>query len=407
MKEKKIYKFAKLFICVFLAYVMWFKYAYREYSIILYGSVIAAAFIMLIDILMNHDDVLSVCPYGVLINLFMCFYSIAFGYFVARNQYALVSAVKTYFAFSVVCIVVCYISKAENGIEWLANVLISIYLICAVYVIFKGYHIRGYGNVLGKDQNPNNLALNMNIGLFCLAYKSRVKQNRSLRYFLLAIVFLYIIIGCGSRKSLIAAVIICGLWIFPYIKQVWINGHKNDKIAIMFFLIVMMAGVCYYYTNIYINTYSYQRMQNLGSNEEGSSALRMLYYRYAINYFMEKPMFGIGLAQFTYWNPLHTYSHSTYAEAIAVWGFVGTCIYFFPVINAGKQIIKTAIINNDNHLSRIILALLIMELFLGIGQIWFYEIEHLLIWTMIFLYLHIINQNKTITKEKVYKYVKD
>ena len=176
--------------------------------------------------------------------------------------------------------------------------------------------------------------------------------------------------------------------------------------------LALIAFIVQYYNETYVNTESFHRMEMLGdtSNARGSSALRLSYYKRAIELLSEHPVFGIGFQQFRFWNERQAYSHSTYAEAIASWGIAGSLLYFIPVLVTGWRLVKIILYHKNSYAARIIFALLIMELFIGAGQIWFYEIEHLIALTLIFLYTNMEYQEDSDTKkasiERRCKYVK-
>ena len=388
-----MYEFSKLSICVFLFYIIWFKYAYGERSIILYGSTILAVVFMIVD-MMSVSNNFFLYPNGVLMNIIMCVYSVLTGFFAAKNQNLLLNLTKTYFAFSVACIIICYITMKEDSIDWLANTLIIINIVSALYVITQGYYRDGYGFVLGATHNPNNLGMNMDIALFCLAYKSRDIGRKPIRYILLAVLFVYVIIGCGSRKTLIAAGIMSAFWLWPLFIEKWKNGDNNKRFILIAATIVLLFCIYYFFHNIYVTTESYQRMQRLSDEAGVSSSERRLLYGYAMEYFLKNPLFGIGFGQYSVWNPMHEYSHSTYAEALANWGVIGCAMYFSPVLIAGKTLIHKSIYGVDSFIHRIVFALWAMEIFLGVGQIWFYEFEHILAWTFIYLFIDMNHTDK-------------
>lgn len=396
---------SKLCVCVFFFYVFWFKYSYRENKIILYGSMGIAAICMAFDYFMSENTWKLRVPWGVLLNLVMCVYSLVTGVWVAKNQDYLNNALKTYLCFSVMLLILCYVSQDEKGIDWVFKALIGVCLVSAVYVIFKGCYWYGYGYTLSKDNNPNGLGVLMDIGVFCAIYRSKERPKHTMVYLGMIVLFTYIIIGCGSRKCLIAAAIICLLAFFPLIKNLWYTGNQIKRLVIVLFAIILVFGIYYYFTHIYITSDSYKRMQGLGDSAEGSSAHRMLYYQYAWNYCKEHPLFGIGLNQFTAWNPYHQYSHSTYAEALANWGLIGCAIYFIPAILAGIRLIRMLLYRENTYIVRLLLALWATEIFLGIGQIWFYEPTHLIIWTVLYVLIETLDADKKVSGRES-KYVK-
>ena len=405
MIDISLYKIVKLFTYIFLSYILLFKYIIGEHSLILYGSVFAALSLMFADISLSHLDILSICPYGVLSNFIMCIYSLIVGFVVAQDRLILLSYVKTYFAFFLVCVIICYITVLENNIEWLTDYLLIIYFLCFVYIVTRGYYIEGYGKVLSLENNPNSLGVNMDIGIFCAAYSSKNRTKYFPLYFSLALLFIFIIVGCGSRKCLIAACLIFILWLGPLFVEKWINGNRSDRILVLFTVFIIISFIYIYLFNYYKMTDSYIRMTSLVDPDKVKSGERILLYKYAIDCFVQRPLLGIGLAQFMLWNPLHEYAHSIYAEALADWGLIGCIIYFSPILVATWKLFLKIFEEYYKRSVRVVFALLVMELFLGFGQVWFYDFEHLLIWTVIFLFLDKESQSYVFMKRGT-KYVK-
>lgn len=399
-------KIAKISCIAFVFYVFWFSYAFRKVNVILYATVFVAVGCMAFDLWFYQRDIKGFCPMGVLINLVMVFYSLITGVWVAVSESTVVSLAKTYAAFTAICIVICYISKEEDSIDWIVNGMIALCIVVFVFQNLRGYPIPGYGYVLGPEQNPNMLALVMNVGLFCLAYKSRNGTKHIGWHLLLAVMFMYSVINSGSRKCLIAAGIIIVLWLMPLVKTIWKSSGQGTHILMIAAAVLIAAGVVYYFTTVFVNTDIYQRMMLLGDEDEFSSRNRKLYYQYALDYFQEQPIFGIGLGQFQLWNPFHQMSHSTYAESISCWGFVGCLIYYIPVVGAIFQAVRLSFSGRNTYVPRIVLAVLIMELFLGVGQVWFYEIEHLITWTLIYFILSDLLMKENPQPRRTYKYVK-
>lgn len=399
-------KIAKISCIAFIFYVFWFSYSFRQINLILYATVFVATGCMIFDIWYYQRDITGFCPVGVLTNLAMVVYSLITGIWVALNQDMVISLAKTYVAFTAICIVICYVSKEEGGIDWIVNAIIVLCIVIFVFQNIKGYPIPGYGYVLGPEQNPNLLALVMDVGLFCLAYKSRKGMEKIGWYLGIAAMLIYSTVNSGSRKALIAAAIIIVLWLVPLVKTIWKSSSTNGHVALAVVAALIVAGIVYYFTTQFVNTDLYKRFTLLGDEDEFSSRNRKLYYQYALEYWEDHPVFGIGLGQFQYWNPYHQMSHSTYAEAISCWGLVGSLIYFLPVLSAGFQAVRLSFTSKDSYVPRIVLAVLIMELFLGVGQVWFYEIEHLITWTLVFYILSDLTAKEDAEPRRIYKYVK-
>ncbi len=399
----------KAAIAAFIIYVCLLKYALGERVIVIYITGIIAIGSMVVDMLRNNESFMGVFPFGVVVNLVMCVYSVLTGIFVAKNPTFMMSQLKSYLSYSMVCMAICYVVHVEKSIEWLTKLLVFVSVLCCMQVLFRGYYNVLYGYVMSEDNNPHSLGLVLDMGIFGVVYThTKRKAWRKAIDFLLIGMFVYVIVGCGSRKCLIAAILIIMIWLLPQIRETYSKGSFTVKAGIAAAIIAGIALSVYYYRTVYIHSISYDRMQILGNvtNASGSSALREYYYKVAIDVFLENPFFGAGFSQFMFYNAQMAISHSTYAEAIASWGFIGCVLYFSPVLVAGVRTLKMAINKQGTYITRVVLALGVMEIFLGIGQIWFYTVEHLIAWTVIFLMVK-IQQEKMSMPERKCKYVRD
>ena len=127
---------------------------------------------------------------------------------------------------------------------------------------------------------------------------------------------------------------------------------------------------------------------------------RVRFYKQAWEIFLEHPFLGGGYDQFKYLSGTGGYAHSTYAEAIADFGFVGCTIYFIPILYASYQILKKALLTERSFASLLMAALCIAELFLGAGQIFFMEFYHFLAWSILFFYSREVNSEGQRIQEK-------
>ncbi len=408
-ERNNLAKISKIAIATFILYVFWLKYVYGERVIIVYITGAVAIGCMTVDMLRNNDNFMGVFPYGVAVNIIMCAYSVITGIFVAKNPGFMMTQLKSYLSYSLICMAICYVVFAEKSIDWLANILVFVSVLCCIRIFTHGYYNELYGYVLSSDNNPHSLGLVLDMGIFGVAY-THTKKNawqKAISYGLIGM-FLYVIVGCGSRKCLIAAIIITIIWIIPQIRMTMSKANTTVRTGIILAIIAVTALGIFYFRHYYIHSISYGRMQLLGdaTNERGSSAKREYYYRTAFELFLESPFFGVGFDQFRFNNIHGLYSHSTYAEAIASWGFIGCMLYFPPVGVAVVKTVRMAYRKQGSYVTPIVLALLAMEIFLGIGQIWFYTVEHLIAWTLIFLTLKIQYEGVSVRERKC-KYVKD
>lgn len=366
-----------------LAYLMWYKWIFGENAIILYATAGISVISMLAGLLMSKVSLSKVFPYGCLNDVVMCFYSLLFGIFVAVSHNTLFNNIITYLSFALVCLAFCYASK-DTGYDWLLIGFILIAVLCSFWTLTKGYNIGGYGRVLSPTNNPHSLGLVMDMGLFAVAYRSKNTIKSFVLNLLLGALFLYMIIQCGSRKCLVAAIIIVLPWIWIELKKILKNGTSWQKVGIITLLVLIIVGASYYYFNTFVNSTSYERFANI--EESRANQARLFYYELGFEYFLESPLFGIGLGQFAIYNPLGTYSHSTFPEAIASWGLVGSLLYFIPLLVACWRSVLLAKAERDKE-SVLIVALCIMELFMSFVQIYFYSLSHMIIWAIIFVFI--------------------
>ena len=394
MKELSFRSISKGSLIVFVFYVCWFKYPFGNNPLILYGTAFVSCIFMLIDLCITRRELVGYFPIGVLINLFMCCYSIIIGCFIAIDTSLLFKQTTTYFAFTMICIACCYVSNEEKNMEWLIKTFIIVAFVCSLQMIFAGYYRSGYGYTLSENNNPNTLGLVLDIGIFGVAFCCKRTIKSIMLHIVLALLYIYCIVLCGSRKCLIAAVVLMILWLFSLLKDICNTLEREKKVGAILLIAITILIIILFINNEYAGSESYRRMMLLGTSEEGSSVVRIGLYKSALKTFLEHPFFGVGFFQFAFYNPFGGYAHSTYAEAISCWGFIGTSIYFSVFLKAILTSLWILLQKTRNYRDFIVIALLVSELFLGVGQIFYYEPEHMLSLTIIFWYLdNVITEN--------------
>ena len=349
---------------------------------ILYGASLLAIASMGIHWLRENSIVYKNVPFGIWNNIILVIYSIVVGIFVAYNYSSLLSSCITFASFSIVCVAICYVSAEEKSLEWMYTVLIFLAIICSTYMLAFGTEYKGYGRTLSQRNNPHVFAAVMNLGIFSTAYKCR---KFDLKEFVcsgfLILLFLYCIVECGSRKYLIVSLFLVAIWGLTYSVSIWKKNDKNQRFLFFLALIIVSLLAIYYYRTEYVNSLSHSRMLN--SQDQGNVG-RIKMYQYALKIFLDRPLFGGGYDQFKYWSGIGGYAHSTYAEAIADFGFFGCVVYFVPIISVTIEIIKQALYKKKSYSSKLLCAFCISELFIGIGQIFFMEFYLFLAWLIIF-----------------------
>lgn len=370
-------KIAKLLLSIFIFYQVFIKEAFGNFPIILYGTVILSTILIAIDI-MNQHGKLPIFGFSAML-VFYGLYSFISGMFVSRDLSWFYSIMVTYLAFALVCYDCCYIIKRTESSEWILNVFLISALACSVKTIFFGadYRTEVIVRTMSAENNPNNLGLSMIVGIFALISRKKYIINRFWLTMATALVFLYVILLSASRKCLFAALILIGMWIVSVLHT---DKHLSArKISMILAVIVAISAGSYYFITKYSATSSFARMLLLNSSANSRASL----YQDAIEYWKTSPIIGIGFCQYQIWSPYRLYSHSSYAEILSCTGIIGFIIFFAPLVYYLVRILKAGLRKDeDNHYDLFMcLIMMIIELALGVGQIFIYDVTHLLMLT--------------------------
>ena len=392
-------------IAILIFYFFWYFQIYGNLRLVLYGCSLIAILSTGIDLFQNNRTIVfKDYPTGIWSKLALIPYCLITAFIIAHNKESAISATITYTAFAMISFVITYISLQKKSINWLINILCVIVIFDCIWVIFNGVYFPGYGNVLGRNCNPNSLGVIMLLGIFSLAYKSVDKPQYSLLAMLLVLLPLYIIIGCGSRKCFISAIIFLSLWIVFLVFFAIRRYESTYGLAFMLLGIVTIYIAYRYLKRFYINTDLYGRMSQLKDVSDNS---RISLYKEAFQLFFENPILGIGLDQFKNRSTLGAMSHSTYAEMLCDLGLVGSIIYSVSFISAIVISIKGFISKTNDNQFRLclIIALMSSEFFLGVGQVFFFDIEHFIAWTIIYVILQLFvvdKRDRTLDNDRNY-----
>ena len=390
---------AELSIVILITYLFWYAQSFGNVFIILYGSTLISVGCVFTHMLSKRDIYIQDYPIGVTMPFLLVIYCFFTSLFCAQNRTGTLNATVTFFAFTLVCFVISYISIEKQSIEWLINIIIVIIFLCCFWATFFGMELPGYGKALGYYNNPHVLGAIMNIGVFALAYKGGVNVVKSFFLMLLSIWPIYVIINCSSRKGLLAVCILFLFWGCFLVQHIFCYESNFVKAICVLFIVFVIAFIIFYYNNIYINTTMANRMSQF--TEEESNTFRVYLYEIAIDIFKEHPFCGVGINGFRYVSVTKSMSHSTYAESIADFGFIGCIIYYIPIINSLITAIHRFFVCKYEYRTGLIIALIFTELFFGIGQVFFFQPIHFIIWTIIYCYLHLIKMQYPINNSTI------
>lgn len=383
---------ARIFIMAFIFYESYIKEAFGNYPLILYGTVILATICVAADIVSNKGKMpflgfpFMLIGYGI--------YSFITGLFVSRDLTWFYSIMVTHFAFSIVCFDCCYVIKRNDSSEWLLNTFLITAIICSIQTIFFGadYRTEVIVRTMSINNNPNILGLTMIIGIFSLISRKKYVVKHFWTSMAIATVFLYVILLTASRKCLISALALIFIWMYSALRTD--KGFNLRKISMIFAILIAIGLGAYYFATKYATSSVYARMLLLS----GGLSTRTTMISDAIEYWKTSPIIGIGFCQYQIWSPYKAFSHNSYAEVLCCTGIIGFIIFYTPIINNFVKMVKTTIHKDvkDRYDYSMCLAMLIIELALGFGQIFLYDVSHLLILT----YLSVSMANITIESER-------
>ena len=392
-------KVSKVSALVLIFYILFYLQIWGDNHLVLYGSACISVVSILLHCFYTGKLYFSSIPFGIWNNLIIVAYSLATGFFVAYDYATAVHSSVTMAAYSAVCIAICYVSVEEKSFDWVLKGLIGLAVLCALYTLFFGVVREGYGKVLSATNNPHSLATVMNLGIFSVAYlaKKNDKKNTIISSILI-LLFLYCIIGSGSRKYLIVSAFIVVIWVWASFKERWKKGNNQQRIAAIMICLAAVFVAVFLYNRVFANSYSFSRM--IQQDDDGTQN-RIRFYSNAVTIFADHPLFGGGFDQFQFWSGAGCYAHSTYAEAIADFGLAGSLLYFIPLLYTIFSAIHYGLSSGRDYQKTLLLALCFAELFLGIGQVFFMEFSHFITWTILHYKIYQLNCNRREQHQKL------
>lgn len=376
--------FIKLTVFIYMIYLFWYSQAIGDSNILLYGGMcfIFVAYLFYINGRSLKNLKISK---GIIYWIMYGIFSLIVGIVVAYDKGILLSSLFTFFAFIFLCVCITTVSIIEQDLWWFIKDILIICIFCALYTIFRGYDY--YNGIIvitmGPKNNPNTLGALMVFGMFAVMYREKKGFTQLMTSFIIIALFLYIIILTGSKKALFSGAIFLLVWGIGFMKYMR-DRPLYYKFTTLFLLFLIFILSFYYLSTIYINTASFARMATLFTS--GSTNMRRGMYKESLDFFMNNPMFGIGYDQFKVISQYKKYSHSTYAEVLANGGLIGILLFFTPIVLAGIKLFQNRK-KDSSYRVWMYISLYLVEIFLGSVNIFMYDFTHLMIWTIIFVYV--------------------
>ncbi len=241
---------------------------------------------------------------------------------------------------TLIVLMIAYICQREGTIRFGLQLMAvtAVTLAIAVFTVLGDIQLK-LDITSGANLSENDTGAIMAFGCFALLYTWHKKEKPSL---LLSILKVIGVIACvtviflsGSRKSIIAVVLMAVLWLLLCIRDYF------KAINLKVILVIAVAGiVTYAIISKWLLPYAeqtslYRRL--FGSAAElaaNSDASRVRLIQYALQDFLQHPLAGLGFAQFQRHHG--NYSHCTYVEPLACSGIIGL-LYLYPYFTITKK----------------------------------------------------------------------
>jgi len=190
--------------------------------------------------------------------------------------------------------------------------------------------------LFGVEIDPNNQAALLLIGI-CIAlyYLIVVQKNKIVSICILAINTIACL-STGSRAGLVTAIILI-------IISILFNENRTSLFITIrrVFLISLIVALMFVILRNYIPQDVYIRLFDFNSYQSGSD--RDILWANAWNKYTSDLLsivFGLGWGTALAYTGLSTAVHNTFLNMLCDVGFLGTCMFFIPIINASIKLIK-------------------------------------------------------------------
>lgn len=343
-------------------------------SIICFGIILIC---LLLDIIQNYDGKVIVgrefrCWIAYLV---FCLLTSVF----CVNTSGIYRSLVDYIQRIVIAFVVYYVCSSEKSIKWPINLLTLVSVVSAICIIngTSDFSRRlGSAGSASDAVSANDIGALMAFGCFTVLFAFNNRRKISIIRIVLttvtSILFITVISLSGSRKAIIAVIILYILLIFLCTKGVFDIISPTQLV----FIVVAIGGVLILaYTQLlplFENTSLYLRV--FGNNAVAASQSnggRMMLIEQALKDFLEHPIRGLGYNNFVYYHG--NYTHCTYVEPLASSGIWGL-LYLLPYISIFKKCLFLSRCSQEGKiLQKALLAFYISFLFVGVGIPYIYK----------------------------------
>lgn len=395
-----IIKFSQLFYGLIILYYGWFQVVFFQVpnGLFILGS--GMIFCIILDTLIVKKNPLNYITKEIFLWVIFALTSFLFGILLVQNKESLFSSLLTFSQFLFLIYGIVYISKRKGTINFFVNIFIIFAVICAFTTVMLGVEV-GQGRIsMGARANPNSVGITMALGVGFIIYKLDFRRFMYSTVSLAMIGLLtYATLLTGSRKSLIAIILILIYWSLFIILNELKSLDVFTKLKIFFLLTVVSIAFYYIIYPFFKDSVIFSRLLKLF---EAGDETREGMYSEAFKFFQDSPIVGIGFNNYRNLSFFNKYSHSTYAEALACTGIIGVILYFVPYLILLYHYIKLSFLYNVGYSlmkqSRVMLGIFVLLLFLGVGVIHFYEMTSSIAFGMLIAFCKVNKTNSPVAE---------
>lgn len=280
----------------------------------------------------------------------------------------------------IIIMIVAYICEREKSIRFGLQLMAFTAVTCSISILMVVDDIQQKLSIsTGAKLSANDIGSIMAFGcfaiLFCVGNRRRSSLVLSGMKMAGVIAAITVIFLAGSRKSIIAVIIMAVLLVLLCATDY--RKHYNWQ---QIFVMVIIGIASYMFINKYLLPYAeqtnlYTRILGRGAEAASNSdELRLDLYKRALQDFLHHPLFGLGFNQFL--TAHGNYTHSTYVEPLACSGLIGL-LYLYPYFSILRKQIYLIRINRRGSLERLkqkeIFVYFCMFLFVGVGIPYMYK----------------------------------
>ncbi len=305
----------------------------------------------------NNKTILGFILFIIIVSITSCFVTPNFN----RMWFRMFDMI-VYTVFLVAIYIACSVDKKRIfTMLWL--IVISAVL-CSIALCARGVDNRTGGLVLG-DLNQNEFSNIALLGTFCALYLINCKnQYKSIvKLLLLGAVILIAYAGLlgGSRKFfVIDLAMIMAFFMFCVLSKDTFKKRSTFGWCIVGSFIFIFA-VNYAIEYAMTQTIFGQRM--IATGYYGDTE-RIYFYKRAWGYFLEHPVFGLGINGFAYYEG--KYTHSLYMEILSCTGIVGILLFFSTISSLfSRYIMRIRVLGEESRKSVRLTLIYLLAIFIN------------------------------------------